>query len=285
MGVPPEFIVKISLLAFLVSSMLATGMRLNFRALIAPLGDARLVLQVLVLNFVVAPGFAWLLTRLIPLESGHAIGMLLLGGAAGAPFLPKLAEAARGDPALAIAVMALLTFGTILFLPFVLPWLVPGLTASPWSIAKPLVLTIVVPMAAGMVIQKIAAPVSQRAAPILAKIGTLCLLVLFILLIALNVKALLGVIGSGAIAAAILYVVGLFALSWVGSFRFHGEEKGIVALATSARNFGAALVPAANSFSDPAVTIMITVSAIVGLAACFLATVWVRGRRRSIQQG
>ncbi len=278
MGITSDFIVKMALLAFLVSSMLSTGMRLNLRALLASLHNPRLVVQVLILNFVVAPGFAWVLTKSIPLESGHAIGMLLLGGAAGAPFLPKLADAARGDTDLATAVMTLLTLGTIVFLPFVLPWLVAGFSASPWRIAQPLVLTIILPLALGMFINKAAGPFSLRVEPSLAIIGTVSLLVLFVLLIVLNVKQLLDVIGSGAIAVSAIYVVGLFAISWAASFRFQSDQRGIVALATSARNFGAALVPAAGSFTDPAVTIMIIVSAIVGLAVCFLTTIWVRGR-------
>lgn len=278
MAPAPESLVKLSLLAFLVSSMLATGMRLNPRELLAPMRDARLVLHVLALNFAVAPALAWLLTRWIPLEDGHATGLLILGCAAGAPFLPKLAEVPRGDPALAAAFMALLTAGTILYLPFVLPWQVPGLTATPWSIAKPLVLSIVAPMLAGMFLKRIAAPLSQRAAPILARIGTLCLLVMFVLLIAVNADELLDVIGSGAIAVAVFYVAGLFAFSWMAGFRHDPKTRGLVALATSARNFGAAFVPAANSMSDPAVTVMITVNAIVGLVACFLEALWVRGR-------
>ena len=86
---------RIALLTFLVSSMLAAGLSLRPRAILAPLRDVRLVLAAIVLNFVVAPVFAVLLTLVIPLERPHAIGLLLLGGAAGAPFLPKLAERRR----------------------------------------------------------------------------------------------------------------------------------------------------------------------------------------------
>jgi predicted Na+-dependent transporter len=283
MEIPPEITIKISLLVFLVSSMLATGMQLTPRDLLPPLCDIRLVLQVLALNFVVAPGFAWLLTLFIPLESGHAIGLLLVAGAAGAPFLPKLAEVSRGDSALAISIMALLTAGTLLYLPLVLPLLVPGLSISPWSIAKPLALTILAPMVIGMCIRGIAAPLSLRVAPVLASIGTLFLIILFVLLMVVNAKELLGVIGSGAIAVAVLYVAALFTISWVASASF-AEKKGVVALATSARNFGAAFVPAANSISDPDATIMITVNAMAGLVVCFLAALWVRKRTSGAQQ-
>ena len=75
------------------------GLTLTLRAIAAPLRDVRLVLLALGLNFVVAPAFAWLLTLVIPPDPGHAIGLLLLGGAAGAPFLPKVVETARDNVA------------------------------------------------------------------------------------------------------------------------------------------------------------------------------------------
>ena len=268
---------KISVLVFLVSSMLAMGLTLTLPAIVAPLRDVRLVLLALGLNFVLAPAFAWLLTVVIPLDRGHAIGLLLLGGAAGAPFLPKVVQNARGDLALAAALMGLLTLGTILFLPFALPLMIPGLQADPWSIARPLILLIVLPLAAGMVVKSFAATLAACVAPVFAKLGNAALLLLFVLLVALNARALLGVVGSGAILAALLYFAGLFVIGWLlgGS---KTEVRGVLGLATAARNFGAALVPAASSFTDPKVTIMIIVGAIVCLVVSFVAAGWVRRR-------
>ena len=108
---------KIALLAFLVSSMLAARLSLTPHAILAPLRNLRLVLVALALNFVAAPVFALVLSIVIPLERPHAIGLVLLGGAAGAPFLPKLVEGAHGDLGFAVALMTLLTVGTTLFMP------------------------------------------------------------------------------------------------------------------------------------------------------------------------
>lgn len=275
-----QHIQKLSVPVFLVCSMLATGLTLTVRAVLAPLRDLRLVLTALGLNFILAPAFAWLLTAVIPLERGHAIGLLLLGGAAGAPFLPKLVENARGDLTIAASLMALLTVGTILFLPLALPLMIPGLKADPWSIARPLLLLILLPFAAGILVRSRAPALAARAAPVFAKIGSVSLLLLFVLLVALNVRTLLGVIGSGAILAAALYGIGLFAAGWLlGGSR--PEVRGALSLCTAARNFGAAIVPAASGFSDPKVTLMILVSAIVGLVVSFLEARWVRSRMPS----
>ena len=93
-------------------------------------------------------------------------------------------------------------------------------------------------------------------------------------MVALNLRALLGVIGSGAILAALLFFTALFALGWL----LGGAHRGVLGLATTARNFGAALAPAENCFDDPNVTVMIVLGAIVCLVVSFLAAGWVRRR-------
>ena len=277
MSLQLQSIEKVSLLAFLVSSMLATGLGLKLQAILGPLRDCRRIVLVLGLNFVVAPAFAWLLTKVIPLREGHAVGLLLLAGAAGAPFLPKLVQIAHGDVGSAVAFMVVLTVGTILFMTFALPLIIPGIKASPWEITRPLLLIIVAPMMIGMIVMACLPSVAPLAAHFLSNIANVSLVIFFVLLIALNVEPLFRVIGSGAIVVSLVYVLGLFALGWtVGGPS--PEMRGGVALSAAARNFGAALVPAANSFNNRDVTIMVAVSAIVGLATCFPAAVWVRRR-------
>ena len=268
---------RVSLIVFLVSSMLALGLTLSLSAIIAPLRDVRIVLLALGLNFIIAPAFAWLLTVVIPLDRGYAIGLLLLGGAAGAPFLPQVVGAARGDLALTAALVGLLTVGTILFLPFALPLMVPGLQADPWTIARPLMLLILLPLCVGMFVKSRAATFAMRAAPVLGKVGHASLLLVFVLLIALNVRVLISVAGHGALLVALLYFAALFIIGW-GLGGSKPEVRGVMGLATAGRNFGAAIVPAANSFSDPKVTIMIIVGAIVCLVVSFIAAGWLRGK-------
>ena len=224
---------KIALLAFLVSSMLAAGLSLTPRAILAPLRNLRLVLAALALNFVVAPVFGLALSVAIPLERPHAIGLILLGGAAGAPFLPKLVERAHGDLGFAVALMTLLTVGTTLFMPFALPLMVPGLQASSWSIAQPLVAFILTPLAVGMLLRGRQATAAGAALqPILVKLGNVSALVLLTLLIALYFRNLLGVLGSGAIAACAVFLAGLYAAGYLlGGSRM--EIKGVLGLGTA----------------------------------------------------
>jgi len=230
-----------------------------------------------ILNFILAPALAWLLTVIIPLQTGYAVGLLLIGGAAGAPFLPTLVKTARGDLVLSVALMTLLTVGTLLFMPFALPFIIPGFRADAWTIARPLLLLIVLPLTIGMVAAVLVPARAMRAAPILIQIGNAFLVLLFVLLIVVNVRALLGVVGSGAMATVVVYISGLFVAGWM----FGGanpEMRGVLGLGTAARNFAAALVPATGNFRDPTVSIMLVISAIVCLVISFVAAHWLRRR-------
>lgn len=263
------------MLAFLASSAAAAGLELTPKAATGPLRNVRLACLALVLNFGLAPLFAWLLTKVLPLAPGHAIGLILLGGAAGAPFLPKLATVAQSPLASAVALMMLLTAGTLLFMPLVLPLMISGLQADAWTIARPLLLFILVPLLAGMLIQCGTTLPAARLARWLGRLSSACLLLLLVLLVTLHFGALLSVIGSGAIFAVVLYLLLLFVCGWMLG-GFVRADRGNLALATIARNFGAAFVSAAGSFSDPNVLTMLVVSAIVCLVVCFLAAGWLR---------
>ncbi len=140
-------------LAFVVSSMLGVGLSLTLSQIIAPLRRVRLVAVALVANFVVAPLVAVAITKLIPLSEPLTVGLLLLGTAAGAPFLPKLVETAQGDLAFAVALMVLLLVGMLGYLPLVLPMLLPGVSVSQWKIAQALLVSMILPLIVGLFVK------------------------------------------------------------------------------------------------------------------------------------
>lgn len=71
------------------------------------------------------------ITLVIPLDEPIRIGLILLATAAGAPFLPKLAEVAKGSTAFSMGLMVLLMVVTIIYLPIVLPLLLGGVQVNP----------------------------------------------------------------------------------------------------------------------------------------------------------
>ena len=103
----------IAMLAFVVSSMLAMGAGLTVTQIIEPLRNVRLVVFALLANFVLMPFCAYALAALLRLDEPLGVGLLLIGCAAGAPFLPKLAELSKGNLPFAVGSMVLLMVVTV----------------------------------------------------------------------------------------------------------------------------------------------------------------------------
>ena len=141
-----EKAVPIATLVFVVSSMLAMGLGLKVAQVTAPLRNLRLVALSLLANFVLMPASAVLLARVLRLDEPLGVGLLLLGAAAGAPFLPKLTQIAKGNLAFAVALMVLLMVITVAYMPLMLPILLPGVSVNPVRIALSLVLTMLLPL-------------------------------------------------------------------------------------------------------------------------------------------
>lgn len=84
---------SIATFVFSVSSMLSVGLAYRIGQIFGPLRDARAVFRAVVANFVLVPLLAVGIERAIPLDPPAALGLFLLAGAAGAPFLIKLVTA------------------------------------------------------------------------------------------------------------------------------------------------------------------------------------------------
>ena len=155
-----SFIMNLSTLVFVVTSMLAMGLSLTVAQILAPLRNTRLVILALAANFVLAPIAAYLITQAFPLTDSLKTGLILVSTAAGAPFLPRLAQMAKGNLAFSVGLMVLLMVTTVLYMPLMLPLLVGGVTVNPWDIARPLIFLMLFPLAAALFVK---ARYTQRA--------------------------------------------------------------------------------------------------------------------------
>src|SRR6516165_10659276 len=253
-----------ALLRLVVSIMLAMGMAVTVRQIIDALRDVRLVLLALLANFVVMPLGALALDKVLQLNEPLGVGLLLLGGAAGAPFLPKLTELAKGDLPFAVGIMVLLAVGTVGYLPLVLPLLLPGVTVNSAKIAGWLFLLTLVPLATGLALRARYEEVAARVKPVLDWVSNVSLVSMVLLLAVANIDKILHVFGTRGILAGVLLIALGFGMGWMlggpGS-----DTRRALALGTGQRNIAAALVVASEGFSDPGVEIMVMVVTIVGL--------------------
>jgi BASS family bile acid:Na+ symporter len=253
----------VAMLSFVVSSMLAMGAGLTVSQISEPLRNARLVVLALLANFVLMPLSALALVKVLWLDEPFGLGLLLLGCAAGAPFLPKLAELAKGNLAFAVGAMVLLMVVTVGFLPVVLPLLIPGVAVDPWKIARSLVLLMLLPLAIGLALKARYGELAARVKPVLDWISNVSLILLVCLITAANIDKVLQVFGTRAILAGLLFIFLGLGTGWLLGGSGAGTKR-VMALGTGQRNIAAALV-VASSFNDPKVVVMVIVVAIVGL--------------------
>lgn len=259
-----ESAAEVAVLVFVVTCMAGAGLGLGLAEVAAPLRRGRLVALSLAASFVVAPAVAYGLTRAVPLDRPYEIGLLLLGGAAGAPFLPKLAALADGDIAFSVGLMLLLTVGSVVFLPVVLPLLIPGLAADPWPLLRPLLVSMLLPLAAGMVVRRLAAGWAGRLRTACVAASNVSMVLAVGLLVWLNFDALVGTFGSGAVAVAVVFV----GLTVAAGYALGGPDprtRSVLGLGTGQRNVAAAMLMATQNFADPGVVVMILVATLAGL--------------------
>jgi BASS family bile acid:Na+ symporter len=255
---------SVAMLAFVLCSMLAMGLNLTVGQIITPLRNVRLVTLSLLVNFLLMPFVAVGLATLLRLDEPLGVGLLLLGSAAGAPFLPKLAQIAKADLAFAVGLMVLLMVITVGYLPLVLPLLLPGVSVNPAKIARSLFLLMLLPLAGALAVRAQFPGIAARTKPVLDRLSNLSLILLGLLITLANVNNVLDVFGTRGILAGLLFIAIGFVIGW-----FLGgpdiNTRRVLALGTAQRNIAAALVVGSQSFSDPKVVVMVVVVAIVSL--------------------
>ena len=253
-----------ALLGFVVSSMMAMGVGFTVRQIIDALRDVRLVLLALLANFVAMPLSALALDKIFQLDEPLGVGLLLLGTAAGAPFLPTLTELAKGNLPFAVGIMVLLSVSTVGYVPLVLPLLLPGVAVNSAKIAGWLFLLTLFPLAAGLFLRARREELAMRVKPVLDCVSNVSLVPTVLLLAVANIDKILLVFGTRGILAGFLLVALGFGIGWMvggpGS-----DTRRALALGTGQRNIAAAFVVASESFSDPSVVIMVMAVTIIGL--------------------
>ncbi len=138
----------------------------------------KLVVLALIANFVLMPLAAILISRMLQLDQPLGVGFILLGIAAGAPFLPKLAGVAKSNLAFAVGLTVMLMVLTVVYMPLVLPLMLKGVSVDALKIAQSLLLLMLLPLAVGLVVRTRLPRIADRAMPPLNRISGLSLILL-----------------------------------------------------------------------------------------------------------
>jgi BASS family bile acid:Na+ symporter len=260
---------QLSILVFVVASMLSMGLSLSVPEIIAPLRNLRLAIVALIANFIVMPLVAYGLSWLFGLDQPLKIALILLGLSAGAPFLPRLTQHSKDNVAFAVGLMVLLMVVTVFYLPLVLPIaLGPDTSVDPLKIAVPLIVLILGPLVVGLLTKARYEDTATTLRPMFSQASNIALITLGILLLIQESESSISLLGTGAILADVLFIVIAFAVG----FLLGGPDRQIrtvLGMGTAFRNITATFVVATTSFEDPNVLIALIEVAFITLIILF----------------
>src|SRR5512144_707852 len=162
-------VMGITIVIFMVGNLLEVGLRLEVSEALAALRNVRFVLLSLLWCFVLGPALAVLLPKIIPLAEPYALGLVVLSLSPCSPAIPGMMRKSGGSLAYMSAIMLAAYAGTVVLMPVMVPWLATGFTADAWTIAKPLLFFVMVPLIIGVAIRRASVKFADKVAPIVKK--------------------------------------------------------------------------------------------------------------------
>ena len=253
------------ILIFLVSTMLASGLSLTVGQIFGPFRNVRIAISVVVASYIIIPLLAVVISRIIGIEQPLRYGLVLLAMAAGAEAGPKLTANANANVGLSVGILIVSIGITIFYVPLMLGLLLPDVHIEKGHLLMKLLLTVALPIILGLFLKSRFEKFADSISKYMHKISSVFMLLMAAIIILLNYKQILELFGTGAILAAIIFIVAGF-----GTGFLLGLPERATSLAMGymhgARNASIALMIASQAFSDqPKVLLMITLVVIIML--------------------
>jgi bile acid:Na+ symporter, BASS family len=266
-----KMIVGLALKASIMLTLFGFGLHATREDLLYLLRRPRVLVRSLAAMFVVMPVFAILMTRLVALDRAVVIALIALSISPVPPFLPMKVTKSGGHAPYGLGLMVTAASFSIVYIPLAVyvigKYFHRPFTMGPGAVAELIVLSVLAPLAAGMVFRQVTPAIAERIANPLARIAGIVLLVGVLCVLAVSLPKAWALTGHGTILALIAFAaVGLT----VGHF-FAGpgpEQRVTLALSTASRHPALALAIAGVNVPDErrviyAVLLYLVVSALI----------------------
>jgi BASS family bile acid:Na+ symporter len=244
-------------LVFTVSNLAAMGLQVKMPEVVVALRNKKSLALIFVWGWVLGPAVGYLITRVLPLAEPYVVVVLLASLAPCAPFLQQMVEKARGDMGFAGALIPLVAIGTVVLMPLMAPLLIKGLTISTWALAKPLLLTILLPLVIGAAIRHYAATGATKIFPAVKGLALLSTVMTIAWCLVIYGQGMLNTAGSFALFSMTLFMVGMGLITYRFGFGMKQNQRSVMALGMGTRNVAAVLAAAlAIPNADPRIVVM-----------------------------
>jgi BASS family bile acid:Na+ symporter len=238
---------------------------------------------------VVMPVFAIMLAAVFDLHPTVKVALVALALSPVPPILPMKEGRAGGKVTYAIGLLVAAALLAIVLVPLMLEIIerVFGMSlhASPVEIARIVLITVLVPLAVGIAIRRIAPGIAGRAAKPMSLVATLLLVASVVPVLFTQWPAISSLIGNGTLAAfAAFVIVGLTVGHLLGGPV--SDDRTVLAFSTASRHPGVAIATASRNFPGEklvvaAVLLYVLVGAVVGIPYM----IWSMRRHASSPEG
>jgi bile acid:Na+ symporter, BASS family len=243
---------------FTVANLGAMGLQVMLPDVVAALRNKRSLALIFVWGWVLGPALGYLITRVLPLAEPYVIVVLLASLAPCAPFLQQMVRKARGDMGFAGAAIPLVAVGTVVLMPLMAPLLIKGLTISTMALAKPLLLTILLPLLLGAALRHYAADVATKVFPAVKVLALLATLATIVWCLVIYGRGMLNTAGELALLSMTVFMVGMALITYFIGFGMTQSQRSVMSLGMGTRNVAAVLAAAlAIPNADPRIVVMV----------------------------
>ncbi len=254
---------------FMITTFLSMGMGYTVAQLTEPLKRYSLMTRAVILNIILIPAVAYVLTLLVPVDEVVVTGIILVAICPAAAFGPKLAQMEKGDVPYGISSMFLLAILSMVTIPISATLLLPGdFSLSPSVILRTLILFELIPLTVGLGLRARYSELAETWQPSVSQTSSISLMVVIVLMVVSQISAVISLLGSMVLLVAVLLV----GSSLIMGYFIGGpatETKRVTATTGAVRNNAVALVLAAPL--EPLVTVVAFVYALLAVAGGALA--------------
>jgi BASS family bile acid:Na+ symporter len=235
-------------------AVLALGLSASFYdAAFVIRSPKKLARAVLSMN-VIAPLFTVAMVASFHLRRAVAVALVALAVSPIPPILPRRALKAGGGAAYTIGLLVAASLLAIAVVPLTIHLVAKtferDVSVSPSAVARVVAVSVLAPLAIGMLLHRLRPRLADRIARPTSIIGLVVIAVACVPLFAGAFPEMLRLIGNGTLAAIIAFnVVGLAVGHLLGGPS--REERTVLALTTASRHPGVALVVATGNFGEP----------------------------------
>lgn len=270
-------VAQISLAALLTS----VGLHARWRDALRTMRNYRLLGRAVLAVNVVVPMTAIIICGLLPIPQLMKVGIVIMSVSPLAPVLSLRLVQARVDASFAVGLDVALVLLSVIVVPLtiaLLSWIFPiNASVSPAAVAKLATLSVLLPLAVGMLVRALTRASIERLAKMLTVLGYVGLGLVVIALLYAQARDAFDLIGSGVMIAILVTVLaGVVAGHFLAGSA--PADKLAITLAATLRHPGLAALIAQRNFPNQKVELTIILYLLTAVAFSLLYQAWILKR-------